>query len=120
MNRIFPVDTSKFMINIGHDFSITTSEIKPGPPETFDGLNVGVVTLAGDPPHNGEVHLDGDELLYVISGSVRVTGDSNPDRFLELIAGDTCVIKKGEWHKVRVLEETRLIYITPGPNNDHR
>jgi len=120
MNKIIPVDTTKFMINIDRDFSITTSEIKPGPPETFDGLNVGVATLSSDPPHNGEIHLDGDELLFVISGSVRVTGDTNPDRSLELGAGDTCIIKKGEWHKVHILEKTRLIHITPGPNNNHR
>ena len=120
MKKILPVDTSKFMVNITRDFSINQSEIKPGPPETFEGLNVGVAILASDPPHNGEIHLDGDEFLYVISGSVKVTSDSNPGEFLALGTGDACVIQKGEWHKVHVLEETHLIHITPGPNNSHR
>lgn len=120
MKKIIPVDTSKFMVNIARDYSISTSEIRPGPPETFDGLNVGVATLDRDPPHNGEIHLDGDELLYVISGSVSVTSDSNPGGFMELGAGDGCIIQKGEWHKVHILEKTTLIHITPGPNNKHR
>ena len=120
MKKILLVDTSKYTINIASNFSISQSEIRPGPPETFDGLNVGVATLSSDPPHNGEVHLDGDEFLYVISGAIEVTSDSNPGRHMKFGAGDACVIQKGEWHKVHVLEETRLIYITPGPNNSHR
>lgn len=63
MNKIKPFDASRFMINIDRDFAIATSEIKPGPPESFDGLNIGIATLENDPPHAGEVHLDGDELL---------------------------------------------------------
>lgn len=120
MNKITTFDPSRFMINIDRDFAISTSEIKPGPPESFDGLNIGMATLDKDPPHSGEVHLDGDELLYIIYGSVRITSDSNPGQALELGAGDACIIAKGEWHKVYILEKTQLMHITPGPNNDHR
>ena len=120
MKNIIPIDTSKFMINIRRDFSISTSEVKPGPPETFDGLNVGIATMDRDPPHNAEIHLDGDELLYVISGSVRIASDSNPGESLELGPGGACIIGKGEWHKVYLLEKTQLLHITPGPHNEHR
>ena len=120
MNKVTTFDPFRFMINIDRDFVITTSAIKPGPPESFDGLNIGMATLEQDPPHAGEVHLDGDELLYIISGSVRITSDSNPGQSLELGSGDACIIEKGEWHKVYILEKTQLIHITPGPNNDHR
>ena len=108
------------MLNISRDFAATVSEMKPGPPESYDGLNVGLATMDRDPPHNGEVHLDGDEFLYVISGSVRVTSDSNPGDSLELGPGGACIVGKGEWHKVHILEKTQLMYITPGPHNDHR
>ena len=50
---------------------------------------------------------DGDEILYVISGKVLGTGQA-------------CIVPKGEWHRVDVLETTQLLYITPGPNGDHR
>lgn len=81
---------------------------------------MGVVTMEHNPPHGGEVHPDGDEILYVISGKVRVTGDSAPDEAIELGPGSACIVKKGEWHQVTVLEKTQLLHITPGPGGDHR
>lgn len=120
MNRIISFDPSRLMINVNREFVISTTEMKPGPPPSFDGLNIGIATLEHDPPHAGEVHLDGDELLYIISGAVRITSDSNPGQSLELSTGDACIIEKGEWHKVYILEKTQLIHITPGSNNDHR
>ena len=120
MNKITIFDPSSFMVNIDRDLAYSIAEIKPGPPTSFAGLNIGVATLEHDPPHAGEVHLDGDELLYIISGSVRITSDSNPGQSLELGTGDACIIEKGEWHKVHILEKTKLIHITPGSNNEHR
>jgi quercetin dioxygenase-like cupin family protein len=74
--------------------------------------------MQGDAPHGGEVHPDGDEVLYIISGRVRVTGDTSDP--VELGPGDACIVARGEWHTVSVLEETQLVHITPGPNGDHR
>jgi hypothetical protein len=88
---IVPVDPSRLSFNIQRDLSVVAAEQKPGPPERVDGLTVGIVTLTHDAPHNGEVHPDGDEIL-----------------------------RKGEWHKVRVLEPSQLLHVTPGPNGDHR
>ncbi|MCZ6616569.1 MAG: cupin domain-containing protein [Gammaproteobacteria bacterium] len=120
MNKVKEVDVSRFSFNIGRDLSVSTAQKKPGPPERIDGMTVGIVTMDGDAPHGGEVHPDGDEILYVISGALRVTSDSNPGGFLELGPGDACIVEKGEWHKVQVLEKTQLLHITPGPNGDHR
>ena len=92
----------------------------PGPPERIDGMTVGIVTMTEDAPHGGEVHPDGDEFLYIVSGRVRITVESDPDAELVLGPGGACIVPKGEWHKVSVLEKTQLIYITPGPNGDHR
>ena len=35
-------------------------------------------------------------------------------------AGEACIVPRGEWHLVKVLEPTQLVHITPGPNGDHR
>jgi quercetin dioxygenase-like cupin family protein len=72
------------------------------------------------PPHGGELHLDGDELIYVIAGKVRVIGESAPVEPCELGPGDMCIVPKGEWHRLQLLEPTRLIHITPGPRGEHR
>ena len=44
-----------------------------GPPQRIDGLTVGAPAITGDAPHDGEMHPDGDELLYLVSGAVTVT-----------------------------------------------
>ena len=120
MKKIIPVDVSRFTFNINNNQSISTAEIKPGPPDPVEGFNVGIVTMEQDPPHGGEIHFDGDEILYVISGAISVTSDSNPGQELRLETGDSCIIEKNEWHKVHVIEEAQLIYVTPGSHSEHR
>jgi len=120
MDKITRVDVSNNVLDIHRDLSISIRKRKAGPPERIDGMTVGIITMDHDAPHNGEVHPDGDEILYVISGSVRVTGDSEPDAPVELGPGQACIVHKGEWHLVKLLEPTQLIHITPGPNGDHR
>jgi quercetin dioxygenase-like cupin family protein len=120
MNKIVPVDIINTSFDIHKDLSISPRKRAPGPPVRIDGMTVGIVTMEHSAPHGGEVHPDGDEILYVISGKVRVIGDSVPDAPLELAAGQSCIVRAGEWHKVDVVEKTQLLHITPGPNGDHR
>lgn len=115
-----PIDASECALDIHRDHSITPRRRKPGPPERIDGMTVGILTLKRDAPHDGEMHPDGDEILHVISGRIRVSCDSATGEDLLLGPGDTCIILKGEWHKVTLLEETKLLHITPGPNGEHR
>ena len=51
MNKIIPVDVSRFSFRIGRDLSVSTAKIKPGPPERIDGMTAGIVTMERDPPH---------------------------------------------------------------------
>lgn len=120
MSKIDRVDVSRFNIDINRDFSVSTRERKPGPPERVDGVTLEVVTMSHDAPHAGEMHPDGDEILFVISGRVSVVGDSSPDAPVELGPGQACIVRKGEWHRVHILEPTQLVHLTPGPNGDHR
>jgi mannose-6-phosphate isomerase-like protein (cupin superfamily) len=61
-------------------------------------MTVVVVTVTYDtlPPHKGEMHLDGDEILYVISGRLRVTGESDPAKPVDVDAGEACIVWQGE------------------------
>lgn len=119
MASITPVDVNRFTFAIGRDLTVAAAESPPGPPRRIDGMTAGIVTMSRDPPHGGEMHPDGDEVLYVISGRVEVTGDSTPEP-LHLGAGDACIVPKGEWHRVHVVEPVTLLHITPGPNHEHR
>jgi mannose-6-phosphate isomerase-like protein (cupin superfamily) len=120
MSKIERVDVTRDALEVGRDLSVSTRTRRPGPPVRIDGLSIGIISMDHDAPHGGEMHPDGDEILYVISGRLSVTGDSDPDAFLELGPGQACIIRKGEWHRVRVLEPTQLIHMTPGPHGDHR
>jgi len=114
------VDAAACAFDIHRDLRVEARERKPGAPERIDGMTVGIVTMTQDAPHRGEVHPDGDEILHVISGRVRVTGDSAPEAPIEMGPGESCIVRAGEWHLVNILEKTQLLHITPGPRGDHR
>ena len=120
MAQIVPVDVSRFVLDIHRDLSVSPRARKGGPPERIDGMTVGIVSVTEDAPHNGEVHPDGDEILYVISGKMRVIGESDPNATLDLGPGEACIVGRSEWHRVTMLEPSLLLHITPGPRGDYR
>ena len=120
MSTLECVDMSRQSIVIGRDLRMDRITNQQGPPARVDGFHVGVADMTRDPPHDGERHPDGDEFIVILSGRVTVTVESAPNDSLELGPGDACIIPKGEWHRVHLLQPTRLLHITPGPNGDHR
>jgi quercetin dioxygenase-like cupin family protein len=92
-----------------------------GPPRRLDGYTVGAPIVTRDPPHGGEMHPDGDELLVVVSGRFNVSLELDAARReVELRAGDALVVPRGVWHLVALQEPGRLVHITPGPGGAHR
>ena len=120
MKKLIPADITNAFFNISDSHTISACLFSDDIPSDLSGFNVGIISMVTDPPHGGEVHFDGDEIIYVISGVLKVESDSNPNDSLRLCAGDSCIIKKAEWHKIYVLEKAQLIYITPAKNNRHR
>jgi mannose-6-phosphate isomerase-like protein (cupin superfamily) len=91
-----------------------------GPPR-IDGYTVGAPTIIEEPPHAGEMHPDADELLYLISGRVRVHLEfSDGDRDVELGPAQALVVPRGVWHRIFIVEPGQLVHITPGPGGEHR
>lgn len=120
MATVERVNVDSQVLDIWRDLSVSARQRKSGPPQRIDGFTFGVATIApGESPHNGEMHPDGDEILYVVSGALRLTCDSS-DEPIDLPAGEACIVRKGEWHMLDCLEETTLIHITPGPNGEAR
>lgn len=69
MTSVERVDLSAHLLDLWQDKSVTLRERKPGPPERIDGMTIGVANIApGESPHDGEMHPNGDEVLYVVSG----------------------------------------------------
>jgi mannose-6-phosphate isomerase-like protein (cupin superfamily) len=73
------------------------------------------------PPHAGERHPDGDELLYLIAGNATVVIEHpEGEERVALEAGDACIVPRGLWHRVLFDAPVRLLYATPGPNKEWR
>ncbi len=115
------------MANIGRDGTIMIVPAPPGPPRRIDGYTIGAIPhLHGVPPHRGEVHPDGDEFLYVVSGMIELILDDGDERAVGvetrvvLRAGDAYVVPRGVWHQLETVEPSYLVHVTPGPNGGHR
>lgn len=120
MAAVQVVNLANQVLDIHRDLTMSTRERKPGPPERIDGMTLGVVTIkAGQSPHNGEMHPDGDELLLVISGTLLIPHDSGSE-VVQVHPGQACIVRQGEWHQVDCVDEAQLVHITPGPGGEAR
>ena len=116
-----PVDLSKLVIGLHRGGDARVIESAPGPPVRIDGYTVGAPVLTRPPPHNGEMHPDGDELLFLVSGHLTVlVEEQGSESAIELQAGQALVVPRGVWHRVVPNETSQLVHITPGPGGEHR
>jgi mannose-6-phosphate isomerase-like protein (cupin superfamily) len=117
------IDLSFQVIGIDHsDRQARLIDQIPGrAPQRIDGFTVGAPMLTGNAPHDGEMHPDGDELLYLVSGAVTVRMElPEGERTIDLEAGQALVVPQGTWHRINLREPGTLIHVTPGPNGHHR
>jgi mannose-6-phosphate isomerase-like protein (cupin superfamily) len=104
------------------DGSSFTRAKQPGSSPRFDGHTIASYVLTETPPHDGERHADGDELLLVISGAcvaVLDTTDGGTEE-IPIQAGDALVIPKNTWHRLVIDEPCHIVFVTPGPQMEHR
>ncbi len=113
-------DPSSHTIGISREFAASTMPERPDPPVPFSGLTFGVATMSENSPHGGEMHPDGDGVLYLISGKVNVVLLDNEEDDIEMMPGDGLLVPKGTWHRVDIIEPSQIVYLTPGPNNQFR
>src|SRR2546423_11853433 len=90
-------------------------ERSSGSPWRIDGYTIESSALGGPPRHNGEMHPDADEFLYLASGCIRVRLEyQDGEREAEMRPGQALVIPRGTWHQILVDEPGQLINVTPG------
>ena len=59
---------SEYAIGIGHNRAAFKVREQADPTMPVDGMTFGVASMSENSPHGGEMHPDGDEVLYLISG----------------------------------------------------
>ncbi len=121
---------NRFQGHVAHlarDGSMAVAVASPGPPRRIDGYTIGAVPdVDGPGPHLGEVHPDGDEFLYVVSGTLELVLDDGDEHTVGtettvvLGPGDAYVVPRGVWHRLEAREPSYLIHVTPGPNGGYR
>lgn len=122
-----PVDFGRAVVALYRDGSSSVVDAPSGPPLRIDGYTVGAPHLTDNPPHRGEMHADGDEVLYLIAGRIDVILEQGGDQdrigvehVEALHPGEVLVVPKGVWHRVEVRAPSQLLHITPGPGDGHR
>ena len=113
-------DPASQTIGIGADLAASELTAQPDPPVPFAGMTFGVASMTENSPHGGERHPDGDEVLYLISGHVRIVFIDDPFDDIDVWPGQGLIVPKGVWHRVDIVEPSQIVYLTPGPNNEFR
>ena len=120
MTKPIHFNPSTHVVGLSHDLVASKMPERPDPPIPFSGVTFGVATMSENSPHGGEMHPDGDEVLYLISGRVKVVFLDTDNDDIDVRPGDGLVIPKGTWHRVDIVEPSQIVYVTPGPNNQFR
>jgi mannose-6-phosphate isomerase-like protein (cupin superfamily) len=122
-----PVRFEGSVANIARDGTITIAAAPLGPPRRIDGYTIGAIpNIEGPGPHGGEVHPDGDEFLYLVSGIMELIIDDGDEgavgveTTVVLRPGDAYVVPRGVWHRLEAVEASYLVHVTPGPRGGHR
>jgi mannose-6-phosphate isomerase-like protein (cupin superfamily) len=113
-------DPTTHTIGLSRDLVASKVADRPDPPVPVDGATFGIATMSENSPHAGEMHPDGDEVLYLISGRANVVFLESTEEDIEMQPGDGMVVPRGMWHRVDILEPCQIVYLTPGPNNEFR
>ncbi len=107
-------------IGVGRDLIAAQVPMRADPPIPVDGLTIGIAEMSENSPHGGEMHPDGDEVLYLISGHVNVVFEEAEFDTVDMRPGDGLVVPKGVWHRVDILAPSKIMYATPGPGGEYR
>ncbi len=120
MPSALPFDPVDFTVGISRELVASLVPAQPDPPIAVAGATFGVAAMTENAPHGGEMHPDGDEVLYRISGEVLVTLETEPIQRVQMLPGNGLIVPRGIWHTVDIVEPSQIVYVTPGPNNQFR
>ncbi len=87
----------------------------------LDGYLITVSDIRNDIPH-WEMHPNGDEVLYLLSGKLDILIDNGGREQRVPLRPDKpgVVVPAGAWHRAVVVEPGRLMFVTWGEGTEHR
>lgn len=87
----------------------------------LDGYLITVSDIRNDIPH-WEMHPNGNEVLYLLSGKIDVLIEQagREQRVLLRPENPGVVVPAGAWHRAVVVESGRMMFVTWGEGTEHR
>ena len=77
--------------------------------------------LMTDNSSEWEMHPEGDELLFLLSGAIEmVLQIRDRERVVKLRPGAACIVPRGVWHRANIRRASKGLFITPGKGTQHR
>jgi mannose-6-phosphate isomerase-like protein (cupin superfamily) len=103
-------------IEVGNDFWTQIDS-------QFDLYNGRLVRafLMTDNSTEWEMHPEGDELLFLLSGAIdMILQIGDRERVVALRPGAACIVPRGVWHRANIRRASKGLFITPGKGTQHR
>jgi oxalate decarboxylase/phosphoglucose isomerase-like protein (cupin superfamily) len=87
----------------------------------YEGMRLVATFQMTEDTRTWEMHPAGDEVLYLLSGSVDIVlQDGDAERVVELRTRGACIVPRGIWHRQIVHSPSEMLFITPGAGSQHR
>lgn len=119
-------DLSSAFVHLGDKGTTTVVPIDASFWENMDprfeqGRMVSIIESSEDWP-NWEMHPEGEELIYLLSGRMTLVLDEASGSFdrVDLRAGEATVVQRGIWHTADISEAGKALYITNGAGTQSR
>jgi mannose-6-phosphate isomerase-like protein (cupin superfamily) len=88
--------------------------------DLHEGRLVTVFPMAADWPH-WEIHPEGDELVYLLSGAMDlILDEAGGKRVVALRAPAGAIVPRGVWHRAVVRKPGHALFVTRGKGTQHR
>lgn len=86
----------------------------------IEGRMVMAAEMTADMQH-WEMHPAGDEVLVLMSGrAIVVLEEADGTREIAVAAGETAIVPRGCWHRIKVVEPGRMVFMTAGDGTEHK
>ncbi|HIC80045.1 MAG TPA: cupin domain-containing protein [Kiloniellaceae bacterium] len=86
----------------------------------IEGRMVMAAEMTADMRH-WEMHPAGDEVLVLMSGcAVVVLEEPEGTREIAVAAGETVIVPRGRWHRIKVVEPGKMVFMPAGAGTEHK
>lgn len=127
MNELTGFDLLENVIHLSADGAASNIAIDEGfwgkigdREELHEGRLMGAFRIIDDPDH-WEAHPAGEEILFLISGSMDVVlKQDGKEHVVQLRDRGACIVPRGVWHRQVIHRPSEFVFVTPGKDTQRK